>query len=142
MKLINKRLAERNITIELTESAIAHISRTAYSPTYGARPLRRWLEKHVVSPISVMLIDGSVSDDSVVRVTTVVDEELKAAQLAVLSDDEFYADDEIGSTGVGSGGAGSEGLRLKFDVEKAAKKRRVDKPDVDDMNEDDVTAMD
>eukprot|EP01108_Squamamoeba_japonica_P001428 TRINITY_DN1607_c0_g2_i1.p1 TRINITY_DN1607_c0_g2~~TRINITY_DN1607_c0_g2_i1.p1 ORF type:complete len:515 (-),score=323.84 TRINITY_DN1607_c0_g2_i1:45-1589(-) len=137
---IGARLAEKGVTLELADDAVRFVAQTAYSPSYGARPLKRWLEKHVTTELATRLLDGRVAENSHVRVTTQIDEELRAAQLAVLSDDEFFADDELGDGGVGSGGRGSEGVRLFFEVVAAppqpGKRRKVD------SGENDIEMMD
>ncbi len=68
---IRKRLAERKIKLELTDRAREFISREAYDPVYGARPLRRYLQTHVETPVAKMIIAGEVKEDN----TVVVDAE-------------------------------------------------------------------
>jgi ATP-dependent Clp protease ATP-binding subunit ClpC len=58
MKEIAERLSEHSITIELTDSAREWLSDAGYDPQFGARPLRRTLQKHVESPLSVKLLRG------------------------------------------------------------------------------------
>jgi len=59
---INKRLAERNISIELTERAKEHLVRLGYDPAYGARPLKRTLQKHLETPLANLIIKGEIKD--------------------------------------------------------------------------------
>ena len=67
MKEIAVRLGEHGITIELTEAAREWLSIEGYDPQFGARPLRRTLQKHVESPLSVRLLRGEFrSGDTVV----------------------------------------------------------------------------
>ena len=47
---VNKRLAEKELTIELTEKARDYVTEQGYDPVYGARPLKRYLQKHTGSP--------------------------------------------------------------------------------------------
>ena len=47
MKDLNKRLVDREVTVELTEAASQYIVDHGYDPVYGARPLKRFLQKHV-----------------------------------------------------------------------------------------------
>jgi len=63
-----KRLAERDITITLTDAATAFIARSAYDPAFGARPVKRYLQKHVETELASMLIRGTVSDGQHVTV--------------------------------------------------------------------------
>lgn len=52
---LNGRLAPKNITLELTDGALGHVVASAYDPAYGARPLRRWLEHHIITDLSRMI---------------------------------------------------------------------------------------
>ena len=70
MRGIVKRLADRDITITLTEAASAFIARSAYDPAFGARPVKRYLQKHVETALAAMLIRGQVSDGQSVTVDT------------------------------------------------------------------------
>jgi ATP-dependent Clp protease ATP-binding subunit ClpB len=66
--LLGKRLEGRNIKMMLTEAAIDYSLASAYDPIYGARPLRRFLEKHIVTRVSKMLISGELRDHSILEV--------------------------------------------------------------------------
>ncbi|MCM3744784.1 ATP-dependent protease ATP-binding subunit ClpC [Sporosarcina luteola] len=57
---LTKRLAEQDITLELTDEAKHKISEVGYDPDYGARPLRRALQKHVEDRLSEELLSGTV----------------------------------------------------------------------------------
>jgi len=59
---IRKRLADREITLELTDAARDHIAHEAYSPDYGARPVKRYLQKYVETEIAAKIIRGEVVD--------------------------------------------------------------------------------
>jgi len=67
---LSKRLASRDIEITLDDSAAQFILNQAYDPVYGARPLKRFLEKHIVTQISRMLLSGELTDHSSVLITT------------------------------------------------------------------------
>ncbi|NHZ46065.1 ATP-dependent chaperone ClpB [Nitratidesulfovibrio liaohensis] len=56
------RLAERKITLELTDAARDFIAESAYDPVYGARPLRRYLQTNVETPLARRLISGDLKD--------------------------------------------------------------------------------
>ncbi|MDD5101161.1 MAG: AAA family ATPase, partial [Syntrophales bacterium] len=65
--LIRKRLEERKLSLELTESAKQYIARSGYSAVYGARPLKRVLQKQILDPLALNLLDGSfVEGDGIV----------------------------------------------------------------------------
>ena len=61
MKEIHARLSEHNLSVELTEAACKWLARQGYDPAFGARPLRRALQRHVESPLSVKLLHGDFS---------------------------------------------------------------------------------
>lgn len=65
---LKKRLSERNIGLELTDEAKAYIAREGYDPVYGARPLRRFLQRHLETLIARTLIGGKVIDGSMLTV--------------------------------------------------------------------------
>lgn len=69
---IGTRLESRNIKLSLDPSAAHIFISEAYDPLYGARPLRRYLEKKIVTELSRMLLDtstGRLPDDSLVTIT-------------------------------------------------------------------------
>ncbi|MEF3695919.1 ATP-dependent chaperone ClpB [Desulfolutivibrio sp.] len=68
MSGLRARLAERKISLTLTDAAKAHIVEAAYDPVYGARPLRRYLQAHVETPLARALIAGDVADGQDVTV--------------------------------------------------------------------------
>ncbi len=60
--LLRVRLAERKITLELTDAAKEHIAREGYDPVYGARPLKRFLQRQVETVLSRKLLTGEVAE--------------------------------------------------------------------------------
>jgi len=66
---ISERLRERMIRLEATDEAIAHIGEAAWDPVYGARPIKRYLQKHVESALARKLVEGEVAEGSLVRMT-------------------------------------------------------------------------
>jgi ATP-dependent Clp protease ATP-binding subunit ClpC len=58
MEEIRERLAEREVTIELTDAARKWLAREGYDPAFGARPLRRTLQRYVESPLSKRILHG------------------------------------------------------------------------------------
>jgi len=65
---IRKRLAVRDIRLELTEAARVYIAKEAYDPVYGARPLKRYLQRQVETPVGRAIIAGTAADGSTIRV--------------------------------------------------------------------------
>jgi ATP-dependent Clp protease ATP-binding subunit ClpB len=68
LSLIQKRLSERRITLTLTEKVKTHIAKIAYSPVYGARPLKRALQKLILDDLSMLMLKGTFAEGDNVRV--------------------------------------------------------------------------
>eukprot|EP00262_Sarcandra_glabra_P016342 TRINITY_DN529_c0_g1_i1.p1 TRINITY_DN529_c0_g1~~TRINITY_DN529_c0_g1_i1.p1 ORF type:complete len:915 (-),score=221.58 TRINITY_DN529_c0_g1_i1:123-2867(-) len=68
MKDVAGRLAERGIAIAVSDAALDIVLAEAYDPVYGARPIRRWLEKKVVTQLSKMLIREEIDENSTVYI--------------------------------------------------------------------------
>jgi ATP-dependent Clp protease ATP-binding subunit ClpB len=68
LALLEKRLAARRITINVTDEARSWLAETGYDPAYGARPLRRLIQTAIGDPLARMLISGEVTDGSQVEV--------------------------------------------------------------------------
>ena len=62
MRGLMARLAERNITLELTDEAKKFIASESYTPDYGARPVKRYLQKYVETALASQLIKGTIGD--------------------------------------------------------------------------------
>lgn len=52
------RLAKQNITLQLSPAAIAHLGKEGYDPAYGARPLKRVIQRQILDPLSLAILDG------------------------------------------------------------------------------------
>ncbi|GAB4565203.1 MAG: AAA family ATPase [Anaerolineales bacterium] len=72
MKEVQDRLNDHNITVQLTDAARSWLAKEGYDPAFGARPLRRAIQKYVESPLSVELLGGKFKDGA--EVTVDVDE--------------------------------------------------------------------
>ncbi len=66
---LEQMLAERQITLNLDDKAKKMLADTGYDPIYGARPLKRVIQKDLQNPLANLIIEGKVLDDSVVNVT-------------------------------------------------------------------------
>ena len=62
MKDVKKRLAERKITVELTEEAKVKLAKEGFDPAFGARPLRRTLQRQVENPLSTKILQGEFKE--------------------------------------------------------------------------------
>jgi ATP-dependent Clp protease ATP-binding subunit ClpB len=65
---LRKRLAERHITLELNEAAREHLVKVGHDPAYGARPLKRTIQKEVETPLARLLLQGKITDGQTVHV--------------------------------------------------------------------------
>lgn len=70
---LNERLADRRITIELDDSARQWIGEKGYDPVYGARPLKRFLQKQIETKLARALLGGEIAENSTVRFKVVED---------------------------------------------------------------------
>jgi ATP-dependent Clp protease ATP-binding subunit ClpB len=59
---LRKRLADRHIEIELTDRARGRLVRVGYDPTYGARPLKRAIQREIETPMARMILGGEIRD--------------------------------------------------------------------------------
>ena len=66
---LQNRLLEQGIKLELSEEAAALIAQTGYDPAYGARPLKRYIQRNLETRLGREIIGGKISDGSVVKIT-------------------------------------------------------------------------
>lgn len=76
LKSIESRLEERDIKLVVSDNALKLIGRESYSPQYGARPVKRYLQKYIETEIAKMIIGGEVVDGDSVEIEN-MDETLK-----------------------------------------------------------------
>jgi ATP-dependent Clp protease ATP-binding subunit ClpB len=69
LKRFEKLLADRRLTLALDDSARAWLADKGYDPVYGARPLKRVIQKELVDPIARQLLAGDIADGSVISVS-------------------------------------------------------------------------
>ena len=74
LKDLQERLSERKLKLETTDSAKAWLAKTGFDPEYGARPLRRAIERYVENPLSTQVLKGEFKDGDTV-VVDLTDEE-------------------------------------------------------------------
>ncbi len=89
---LRSRLAERHVSLELTDEAATHLAREGYDPVYGARPLKRAIQKELETPIGRRLLRGEIGDGR----TVVVD--WQDGQFT------FTAEDSVHAEAAGAGG--------------------------------------
>jgi ATP-dependent Clp protease ATP-binding subunit ClpB len=68
MELVQKRMAERKIEIELTDAAKEFLVREGYDPTYGARPLKRTIQRALLDPLALQVLEGKFAEGDTVVV--------------------------------------------------------------------------
>ncbi len=69
LERLRSRLAGRRITLDVDDSAMAQLAREGYDPAFGARPLKRIIQREIGDPASVLILDGSVIDGDTIAVT-------------------------------------------------------------------------
>ncbi|HXW56874.1 MAG TPA: ATP-dependent chaperone ClpB [Candidatus Cybelea sp.] len=78
---VRRRLAERNITIELTPAAKSLLLREGYDPAYGARPMKRAIQRLIQDPLALRILDGEVRAGE----TLVIDADAKSEAMKFTS---------------------------------------------------------
>src|SRR5437588_1104222 len=74
LTVLAARLAERRLALEVTDEARALIAQKGYDPVYGARPLKRVIQREISDPLALALLEGRYSDGSTVHVDVVGDD--------------------------------------------------------------------
>jgi ATP-dependent Clp protease ATP-binding subunit ClpB len=70
LKQVRRLLAEKNITLEFTNDAKARLATIGYDPTYGARPLKRTIQKYVINVLSEKLLSNEIAEGDTVEIGT------------------------------------------------------------------------
>jgi ATP-dependent Clp protease ATP-binding subunit ClpB len=73
LRRLRALLAERKITLELDDSAKAWLAEAGYDPTYGARPLKRVIQRSLQNPLATMLLEGAIREGDTVHVSAMGD---------------------------------------------------------------------
>src|ERR1700757_2942097 len=68
LKRLAKRLEQQKITLDLSDSAKQLLAREGYDPVYGARPLRRTIQKEILDPLSIDILEGKVREGQTVKI--------------------------------------------------------------------------
>lgn len=69
LELVNKRLADRRITLSLDVKAKKHLVEKGFDPVYGARPLKRTIQNEILDPLSMDIIEKKIPEGAHVRAT-------------------------------------------------------------------------
>jgi ATP-dependent Clp protease ATP-binding subunit ClpB len=73
LETLRRRLGERRIQVEVPEAAKGYLARVGYDPVFGARPLKRAIQREVETPIARLIVAGKLMDGGIVRVDTGTD---------------------------------------------------------------------
>ena len=65
---LQKRLAEQKLTLILTDNAKLHLAREGYDPVYGARPLKRCIQRDLLDPLALDILDGKFLENDTITV--------------------------------------------------------------------------
>jgi ATP-dependent Clp protease ATP-binding subunit ClpB len=65
---VQRLLADRKVTLELTDAARTWLGRVGYDPVYGARPLKRAVQKYLQDPLADLILKGEVKDGATIKV--------------------------------------------------------------------------
>jgi ATP-dependent Clp protease ATP-binding subunit ClpB len=68
LKRLVRRLEDRKIRLELSDAAKAFVAREGYDPVYGARPLKRAIQKHILDPLSLEILEGKFREGQTIKV--------------------------------------------------------------------------
>ena len=66
MARVRRRLEQRGITVELTKAAADFLATAGFDPSYGARPLKRVIQQHILDELSLRIVEGTIADGDTV----------------------------------------------------------------------------
>ena len=67
--LLRKRLDDRRIALEVDDAVLDALATEGFDPTFGARPLKRLIQRKIQNPLAMMLLEGKFADGDRVRAT-------------------------------------------------------------------------
>ena len=68
LQRLNKLLADRKITLDIDEAATSWLADAGYDPVYGARPLKRVIQRALQNPLAEQILEGGITDGEAVKV--------------------------------------------------------------------------
>jgi ATP-dependent Clp protease ATP-binding subunit ClpB len=74
LRHLRDRLGQRRLGLEVSDEAAAWLARTGYDPVYGARPLKRVIQRHIADPLALALLEGRYAEGDTVRVDVAGDD--------------------------------------------------------------------
>lgn len=114
---VSERLADRRIDLEVTPAARERLSIDGYDPVFGARPLRRLIQREVTDRVATEIIEGRIGDGAHVTIDIDLDGNYRAT---VRNKDAFAAGDDPAALGAGAAGGASNAATDADDVLKQA----------------------
>jgi len=90
---LRKRLEDRRVTLEITAQVRKHLARVGYDPVFGARPLKRAIQRELETPIAKEILKGAIQDNS--RVTA----EMEGEQIVFLTEGIGKRGERVAATG-------------------------------------------
>ena len=73
---VNKRLDDRDITVSVSDAAADHIADEAFEPAYGARPLKRYIQKYIETAVATEILKGTIDEGDAVMIDSSPDGQL------------------------------------------------------------------
>ncbi|MDH5604665.1 MAG: type VI secretion system ATPase TssH, partial [Cyclobacteriaceae bacterium] len=67
-RIIKTRLGESGINVEITDKALDYLGEAGYDPEFGARPLKRVIQREILNELSKQILSGAIAKDSVVGI--------------------------------------------------------------------------
>ncbi len=68
IRSLKKKLLKKDININLTKLALAWVTRMSYNPQFGARPIKRTIQRHILNELSVKILKGEVQNDKIINI--------------------------------------------------------------------------
>ncbi|MBI4932553.1 MAG: AAA family ATPase [Actinobacteria bacterium] len=65
---LRERMADRRITLTVSDEAMTHLAREGYDPAFGARPLKRVIQREIADPAALLILEGKVGEGDTVKV--------------------------------------------------------------------------
>jgi ATP-dependent Clp protease ATP-binding subunit ClpB len=70
LRVLQSRLAERKLTIQLTPGAREYLANKGYDPSFGARPLKRLIQREIQDALAMKLLSGEVGEGDTIEIDT------------------------------------------------------------------------
>ena len=68
IRRVQKRLADQKLALQVSESAMDYIAHSGYDPVYGARPLKRAIQRELENPLATMILETTFAEGAIIQV--------------------------------------------------------------------------